>query len=414
VKVFCSSSRNKILFFLCFLNFLFCLISLIFFSDLFYVPGHEYTDLARNLAAGKGYRSSGFFHLRYFSSAFLTPLYSFYLAIFIKLFGLPWAYALVRFSQIFLNLGILLMIYLVARELFDEKTAFCAAGFFTFYLPFIAWTAEIWDTLFFTLLLLIAVFTMLKLSNKNFWALGIVMGWGLLTNATFAVFFFVLLGYFFFSRRFSFRYWFLVFIIALLIISPWTIRNALVFKAFIPLRTGLWLNLYLGNNPDATGTVYLKHQGRVPEDFREGITYHFRPMISQLVNLNEYQQDQIFKKKFFEFIWNNPLNFMALFFKKIYYYFWFNPFEANNLFWVWEYALVLGLAVLGSIYALSERKRVGFILLLFIFFTFTYALTGPFFNWKYRLPIEPYLIILAGHGVAKVVNQIKYLKFKIF
>jgi 4-amino-4-deoxy-L-arabinose transferase-like glycosyltransferase len=412
VKVFCSG--NKILFLLCFLNFLFCLISLIFFSDLFYVPGHEYTDLARNLAAGRGYRSSGFFHLRYFPSAFLTPFYPLFLAFFIKLFDLPFAYAVVRFFQIFLNFGILVMICLIAEELFEKETAIFSALLFAFYLPFIAWTGVISDTLSFALVLLLTVFLVLKVSSKNYWLLGITLGIGMLISATFVIVLLALFLYGTFSGKVSFRHLLWILVIAMLVISPWTIRNALVFKAFIPLRTGLWLNLYLGNNPDATGTVYLKYQGRVPEDFRDGITYHFRPMISQLVNLNEYQQDQVFKKKFFEFIWNNPLNFMVLFFKKIYYYFWFNPFEANNLLWVWEYALVLGLAVWGLINALREKKRVGFILLLFIFFTLTYALTGPFFNWKYRLPIEPYLIILAGHGVAKVLNQIKYLKFKIF
>ncbi|MEE8637821.1 MAG: hypothetical protein V3T21_02135 [Candidatus Margulisiibacteriota bacterium] len=186
---------------------------------------------------------------------------------------------------------------------------------------------------------------------------------------------------------------------------PWLIRNSLVFKAFVPVRTGLWLNLYLGNNEDATGTVFLKHKGSVPTDFNEGITLHFRPMIDDLLKMNEYEQDQFFKTKFLNYIKSDPFDFAKLIAQKTYYFLWFNPFEKNNIIWVLEYAFVLVFALYGFYEACKARKRALLFLLVFISFSIFYALTGPFFNWKYRLPIEPYFIILAGYGIYKILSN---------
>ena len=38
-----------------------------------------------------------------------------------------------------------------------------------------------------------------------------------------------------------------------LTISPWIIRNYVIFKKFIPISTNGGINFYMGNNPDANG-----------------------------------------------------------------------------------------------------------------------------------------------------------------
>ncbi len=400
------------MFIICALNFFLCLIYIFFFSDPLWVPNHEYTDIARNIAAGNGYISSGFFHLKYAPTAFLAPFYSYFLAFFIKIFNLPQAYLGIRIFQAFINISICLMIFFVAKEVFNKKTAHLSCIIFLIYLPFIHWTTEVWDTLIFSLLVLAVIFLSLKFTNKNYFQsilLGLIMGLTMLINPSILSFLPLLFIYLFFRFRENVPKilvnLLIIFCVSGSVVMPWLIRNSLVFKAFVPVRTGLWLNLYLGNNEDATGTVFLKHKGSVPTDFNEGITLHFRPMIDDLLKMNEYEQDQFFKTKFLNYIKSDPFDFAKLIAQKTYYFLWFNPFEKNNIIWVLEYAFVLVFALYGFYEACKARKRALLFLLVFISFSIFYALTGPFFNWKYRLPIEPYFIILAGYGIYKILSN---------
>lgn len=391
----------------CIINITLCLIHLFFFSDPLFVDQHEYTEIARNIAAGNGYIGSGFFHFYKSNTAFLQPVYSYLLALFILLFGLPKAFLAIRLFQIFINLLVCLMTYFVAREIFDEKTGWWSALLFSLYLPFIYLTTYVWDSLVFTLLLSLLVYLVVKFTDRG-WGqsilMGLLLGLTALVNSVVvavvpALFVYLYMRFRGKSSGITMRL-LLVLLLAVLCVSPWSFRNAMVFKAFVPLRTGFWLNLYLGNNQDATGTVFLKHQGRVPEDYNEGITLHFWPKMKfDLAKVDEYQQDQYLAGKFFAFVRTQPMTFLSLMVKKIYYFVWFNPFEKTKLSWALEYAAILLLALFGSYQALKKQKRIMLFALLFLSFIFVYAVVGPFFNWKYRAPVEPYLIILAGYGI---------------
>jgi 4-amino-4-deoxy-L-arabinose transferase-like glycosyltransferase len=390
------------------------LIYLFFFSHPLFVDYHEYTEIARNIAAGHGYVGTGFFHFYRSNSAFLQPVYTYLLAFFIRFFDLPHAFLGIRLFQVFINLLVCLTVYFVARELFDEKTGWLSALLFSVYLPFIYLTTFVWDTLIFSLLLLLIVWAAVKFTNRGFGQsvlLGLLLGLTALVNSVVIAVVPALLIYLYLRFRregpeITTRL-LLALLLAVVCLAPWSLRNGLVFKAFVPLRTGFWTNLYLGNNPDATGTIFLKHQGRVPADYNEGITLHFWPeMKDHLARVDEYRQDQYLKDKFFAFLRAQPGTFLRLLVKKIYYFIWVNPFEPKRLSWLLEYVLVLVLGLFGLYQAARDKKRIMLFVLIFISFVFIYALTGPFFNWKYRAPIEPYLIILAGYGLSKLIPSV--------
>jgi len=44
----------------------------------------------------------------------------------------------------------------------------------------------------------------------------------------------------------------------LIVVTPWTLRNYRVFKHFVPITTNSMINLYMGNNPEATGSMKWK------------------------------------------------------------------------------------------------------------------------------------------------------------
>ncbi|KPJ65017.1 hypothetical protein AMJ44_11420 [candidate division WOR-1 bacterium DG_54_3] len=397
---------------------LFSISIMVLISRLFYfrwfvksICGHEYFDIAQNIAAGSGYVGSGFFHLNYAPTSFLPPVYTYLFALSLKIFGLIPGHIMMVVFQAFISVFIIILIYKLGEEIFDKKSAMIACLIFLIYLPFIYWTTMIWDTMLFTFLLLVICLLAYRFREKNYYGnlifLGILIGICALTNAvTLIVIPFIML-YFLYNWKENFSK--LIFKIAVLIFAilltllPWTIRNYYVHRVVVPIRTGLWPNLYLGNNPAATGTVYLKENGKVANRFEKGLTMHFWPMIEDLRSLNEIEQENYFKDRFLNYVKHNPAKFISLIFKKIYLFWWFNPYESSNISWRVEYFLLLYFASLGMLFSKIHKKQISLLLLIFLSFTLVYSITGPFFNWKYRLPIEPYLMILAGFGIKNLL-----------
>ena len=46
--------------------------------------------------------------------------------------------------------------------------------------------------------------------------------------------------------------------LAIVIILPWTVRNRVVHGEWIPVKSTFWVNVWKGNNPNATGTDRLE------------------------------------------------------------------------------------------------------------------------------------------------------------
>ena len=374
---------------------------------------HEYTEIAISIFNGDGYVSGGFFHQNIFPSAFLQPVYTYLLALFIKISLLPFAFLNIRLLQIFFNLCLCLMIYIIGQKVFNKSAALWACFIFSVYIPFAYMTTFVWDTLLFSLQLAIIVWLVLEFDNRRIFQsiwLGFLLGLATLTNSVILAFIPFLIGYLFSKFRETpqqtIKNLLIVFFCFVILVTPWSIRNSLVFRSFVPVRTGFWLNLYLGNNEAATGTVFLKNGSQVPLKYKDGLVRHFGPMMPILAKMNEAEQDQYFKEKFFIFVSSRPFDFSRLLLIKLFYYLWFNPFEKPMLFGELQYLIVSLLALGGFYAAIKRKKKIGLLVLVMIPFIVSYTLIGPFFNWKYRLPIEPYLIILAGY----CISQFKELK----
>jgi hypothetical protein len=189
------------------------------------------------------------------------------------------------------------------------------------------------------------------------------------------------------------------------VVLPWTVRNALVFHKFIPVRTMFGINLWQGNNPQATGTDLLP-DGRP--------MYVLTPPEYTQSQIPEPERDAIMVKLAKEFIISHPGETVRLFLKKSYYFWWFPP---GNLvspaaaqysqLMRFPFALLLIFAGLGTGYAFKNKRYSILILfwLLFIIYTTVYGITHSG-HFRYRAPIEPYLIILAAYGMVNLVNKL--------
>jgi hypothetical protein len=219
---------------------------------------NEVGSVAAALAQGQGFCCV--FRQATGPTAWLAPVYPFFLATIFKLFGtftVASFYAAALFNCLFSAL-VCLPLYYAALRIGNRATAAAAGWLWTVFpsgilIPF-EW---IWDTSLSALLaitLLWATFRMVDDSRRrNFIFYGLFWGSCLLVNpAIGAVFPFLLLWTYFRMNASQLRRLSdiaLIACLAVLVCLPWTIRNAVQFHRFIPIRSDFPFELWMGNNP---------------------------------------------------------------------------------------------------------------------------------------------------------------------
>ena len=102
-------------------------------------------------------------------------------------------------------------------------------------------------------------------------------------------------------------------IIAIGIITPWTIRNYIVHDRLIFIKSSFGYEFWIGNNPHATGTA-------------TGISSDYPPLCGpKFDNHTEIECNQMMLYESLKWIKNNPGNFMVLSLKKVFYFWWYPP-----------------------------------------------------------------------------------------
>jgi Dolichyl-phosphate-mannose-protein mannosyltransferase len=250
---------------------IFCVALLLRLSFLFYqahqVPTealatvpfqNEVGSVAAALAQGQGFCCV--FHQPTGPSAWLAPVYPFFLAIIFKVFGsftVASFYAAALFNSVFSALVCWPLFY-AALRIGNRATAGAAGWLWAIFpsgilIPF-EW---IWDTSLSALLAITLLWSTFRLADdtrgRNFILCGFFWGFCLLVNpALGAVFPFLLLWIYFRMNSSTLRrlgHILLVVLLAILVCLPWTIRNAVQFHRFIPIRSDFPFELWMGNNP---------------------------------------------------------------------------------------------------------------------------------------------------------------------
>ena len=219
---------------------------------------NEVGSVAAALAQGQGFCCV--FHQPTGPTAWLAPVYPFFLAIIFKVFGTftaPSFYAAAFFNCVFSALVSLPLFY-AALRIGNRATAAVAGCLWAVFpsgilIPF-EW---IWDTSLSALLAISLLWATFRLLDdplrRNFILYGLFWGFCLLVNpALGAVFPFLLIWIY--IRSSSSRPRRLVdtafaACLAILVCLPWTIRNAVEFQRFIPIRSDFPFELWMGNNP---------------------------------------------------------------------------------------------------------------------------------------------------------------------
>jgi 4-amino-4-deoxy-L-arabinose transferase-like glycosyltransferase len=228
-----------------------------------YSRGIELGTLAQSLVAGHGLSSP--FGGSTGPTALLAPGYPVVIALFFHTFGsFTFAAAIaVMTTQVLFSVMTVLLMMQIAQWCFGIRTANLAGMFWAVSLPLLWMPTIFWETCLSTLLLVGMIALALRCEQRPgrlLWALmGGYCGVAALVNpallpALLAVMGWIAWGWTAFQTRKTLRYSPLLgLLVFLLVFAPWPIRNARVFGAFIPLRSTVGFELWMGNRPGATG-----------------------------------------------------------------------------------------------------------------------------------------------------------------
>jgi len=185
------------------------------------------------------------------------------------------------------------------------------------------------------------------------------------------------------------------------VLAPWAVRNTMVQGEFVPISTYGGMELYLANNPEATGI--LSHDVRL---FKGKLTrvYPEDRFPNEAQRSKRYQEDAA------AFIRENPGRFLRLCVIRV------------GEFWkaysprvpLWQSLLTIasfGLALpFAAFYVMQQGWRRGETTLFVIMIASQSAVHTVFTSIiRYRIPIEPLILALAAAGFVRLLDRRKHV-----
>jgi 4-amino-4-deoxy-L-arabinose transferase-like glycosyltransferase len=395
--------------------------------------GHHYVSIAENLRANHSYEDSyagtdrGLHPL--FSdispTAFWLPGYPFFLSFVFTVFGT--SPRTVYVLQALMSVVAVFVCFRSAGLLFQSRSALTAAALMGISPYQIFYTRQIMTEGLGSLVLVSTVYVTLKiaksLKEREHWPLGlslalaVILSVGVLTRQ---VFVFVALGTFLWvallcanksrtgkkcdstlepdfppsikrtGNRFSafkpLLYPSFLFLLVLLLVSPWFVRNYGIWGKAI-YETQMGLNMYMGFNDKATGNIDL-----------ESVPY-LDPK-----KYDEVTRDEIYKAWTRDWVTKHPVRSGALFLKKLLLLYDPVPTAPGStkvIGLVW-WLFLLSLAGAGIVFGLRNMERFQYLYIVLIFYTLPHGLA--FAGIRFRVPLEVILILFATLGLDAITR----------
>lgn len=386
--------------------------------------GYFYTLWARDIASGDILGAHVFMK---------WPLYAYFLG---SLFAIIGANFISAISLQFI-LGSLncVLVYLIAKKIFNWKVGLISASFCIFYGLFIFYDSLFIYTslsLFLNSLFFLAVlYAKEKVGRKNLFWLGAFLGTCTLTQGNILIFGLLAIIWVLISKKIVFWKFiqnFLYFLFGLsLVLGAVTLRNYLVGKDFVPVQASFGINFYLGNNPQATGTFFCPSNITMNQENMFRDSKIIARMERNGKDLKTSEVSSFWFRKSFGFINHNPAAFLKLFLKKLSYL--FSPQEFiydneynfirdkigffNSLFMTLKF--IFPFWILGMFFCLRKIKDTA--PLYIIIFTIPLSIALFFVTSRYRMVMMPFAMIFSGfaiYEISKNLKQKRFLKFILF
>jgi hypothetical protein len=212
----------------------------------------------------------------------------------------------------------------------------------------------------------------------------------------------------------------LLLLTALVVLLPWSYRNYRVHGHFVPVKNTVWVNIWKGNNPNATGTDRIAMSpdvrarlGSMTDTERRDPTVDSARQYDLLTaeqsialwGRPEYEREQLFREWTTSWISSNPIRFAQLCgirLLKSLWIEWDNP-KAQLIYVIARTTLVAG-SLIGLILAIRLRLRLFIPLLVFGSGLLTYTLTIA--AARFALPYEPWQLILIAVLMGRIAGRL--------
>ncbi|MFH1540806.1 MAG: glycosyltransferase family 39 protein [Elusimicrobiota bacterium] len=353
---------------------------------------YDWMNIASGIASGNGY-----------GDVWRPPVYPLFLASIFSLFGK--SVVLLRLINSLMCSVTCILIYFIGKKIFSSTVGKVSAILLCFYPYTIAYAGDLISETFYAFLISVSILSILicyeNPNLKNTIFTGIVLGITTLTKSTILPFFLFACAWLWWTTK-SFRTGFLLGIFILITIAPWTLRNYIHYKQFI-LISPAYQTLWSCNNDTA---MILETTGELDTPAPD---WNILPdRFSEYIKLPRMESEKIFKKEAIEWIKNNPEKYRWLMKKRLIHFWRLYPMMAYK----WQKIvafLTSGMYILlcwvGVVLSIKKFKKTSLLIFLLIIFTLAYL---PFVVViRYRVPLDPYIIIFASYTIHFIWTKLK-------
>jgi 4-amino-4-deoxy-L-arabinose transferase-like glycosyltransferase len=346
-------------------------------------------------------------------TVFMMPGLSYTLAFLMKIFGEFGGITAFRIVQASVQVLSLLLVFFIARKIFNSKAAILAVILDTIYMP------EIWvpnliltETLFKFFVLCLVYFSICALDEgrTSLYILGgVFLGIAALFRPTIATYPVLILAMWIIKKvkfRDAAKYTAIVMITFCLVLSPWWIRNYTIFHRFIPLTMAT-------GNPMLQGTFINYDQSTKATDGLDYSIYDTKSStLTELqkndleIALSKYRLQNLFPKQPLDFIYWYTVGKAKIQVGTSFY--WKELFGVPPMKVKYYHLALLYLAIFGAVVFFMDKskKNIGYLpLMLIVYFVVVYL---PFFTMsRYFYPAMPYVIMFASYFCVKTFEFLR-------
>ncbi len=359
-----------------------------------------------------------------------APFYMYFLAVTYKLTSLMRsatqysAIFTVKMLQILVGSVNCLLIGYIGTKVFNRRTGIVAGFIAALYGPFMVFEADLTGVVFHILFNFLGLILLMRAAETKkphlALAAGVVIGLSVLTVPNIMLFLLVAAVWIFYAfGKTTIRPAVLLITGCLVVILPWTLRNYVVQKAFIPISPNAGLNFYIGTNANYDKTI----------NIRPGLQWDVLMSMPESEGISYRLSSDYYFSKSWQFIKKKPLAYVGLLFRKLY-AFWHGAEVKRNqdmythrffsklfAFLVWKdhiafpFGIIGPLSLIGLILSLKKRGPIPLLLFLFVA-TYMLSVILFFVTDRYRIPAVAGLIIYASYAIIMFFDYATSMDFR--
>lgn len=346
----------------------------------------RYDRIALSLARGEG------LSIRGEPTAVAAPIYPFVLSIIYALFG--YSTIVLRIFLSLIDAGHCLLFYLIARKYFGEKIPILTAIMLIFspYTIYAIFTTNV-ETLFLFLHALFILYFSDSLQEKIPWKFlisGLLLGVATLCRAVpllLPVFFLPVFVILYKDNIKSGLFYFAIFLFGFIFsITPWIVRNYLVFHRFVPIQTLGGYHLYIAGLKKNDYVDFSRNHERLKES-----------------DFSDVARDNLYYWESFKKIKENPMNFVKLMAERLFTMWHKTHSEKYDNLLIFLNSILLISAFTGIFINCQRWRSTVHLLIIVLYYINLHMIFIVIF--RYILQVIPILIIFAMIPLNELLNR---------